>query len=222
MSTLFRSASAALCLLLTAGAHADVAYISDSLSVTLRASPVNDAKVVGNPLVSGNPVDVLQRSPDGKWARVRFQQVEGWMPASLLQKEQAARDRLAELQARFDALDREQRTGGTQVKDLQAEVQSLRAALTQAQTERDTALRQLGDLKINATGPEQLAASNLALNARSVELGVDNERLKAEIERLAHSERSSFLFYGGLIVFGGLLVGWLTGRQSGGRRSSGW
>lgn len=212
----------ALLFALAAGrAQAEVAYITDQLTVTLRSGPVGDAKVVGNPLSSGNPVDVLQRSPDGKWARVRFQQVEGWMAANLLQKDQAARDRLTELQARFDALDREQKTGGSHTRDLEAEVQSLRAALTQAQGERDTALQQLGELKMNASGPQQLAASNRELNARSVTLDVDNERLKAEVARLTRSEHASFLLYGGLIVFGGVVIGWLLGRQPG-RRSSGW
>ncbi|MFZ5723209.1 MAG: TIGR04211 family SH3 domain-containing protein [Pseudomonadota bacterium] len=199
---------------------ADTAYITDRLTVTLRASPVNDAKAVGNPLFSGNPVDVLQRSPDGKWARVRFQQVEGWLPANLLQHEQAARDRLTELQARFDAIDREQKTGGSRLQDLEAEVQSLRTALAQAETDRDTALRQLGDLKLTAAGPQQLAASNSELHARSVELNVDNERLKAEVTRLTRTEESDFMLYGGLIVFGGVVIGWLLGRQPG--RRSGW
>lgn len=213
----------AVALLLAAGAAgaADTAYITDTLTVTLRASPVADAKVVGNPLSSGNPVEVLQRSPDGKWARVRFQQVEGWMPANLLQREQAARDRLAELQARYDAIDREQKTGGSRSKDLEAEVQSLRTSLAQAQGERDTALQQLGELKLTAAGPQQIAASNRELNTRAVELGVDNERLKAEVDRLQHNERANFLFYGGLVVFGGVVIGWLLGRQPG-RRSSGW
>lgn len=196
---------------------AEPGYITDRVTVTLRVSPVNDAKVVGEPLVSGNPVEVLQRSPDGKWARVRFQQIDGWMPATLLQREQAARDRLAELQARFDALDHDQKSGGTRQQDLEAEVQALRAQLTQAQAERDTALKQLGDLKLGAAGPQQLAASNQQLSAHSVELDVDNERLKAEVARLEQEEKSDFLFYGGLIVFGGVVIGWLLGRQPGRR-----
>lgn len=211
----------ALSVLAALPAHAEIQYISDSQSITLRSNPVNDAKAVGNPLVSGNPVEVLQRSPDGRWARVRFQQVEGWLPAGYLQREQAARDRLLELQARYDALDREQRTGGGRLKELEAEVQSLRAALQQAQAERDTALAQLGDLKLVAAGPEKLAASNQVLTGRATQLAVDNERLQAEVLRLTQDEKSDFFLYGGLVVFGGIVVGWLMARQTG-RRSSGW
>ena len=207
--------------LAAAPARAEVQYITDNLTVTLRANPVNDAKAIGTPLSSGSPVDVLQRSPDGKWARVRFQQVEGWVNANLLQKDQAARDRLAELQARFNAVDSEQKTGGSRLKDLEAEVQSLRAALTQAQSERDIALAQLGDLKLNAAGPQQLASSNRELNTRAVALAIDNEKLSNEVQRLADTERADFLLYGGLIVFAGVVIGWLLARQPG-RRSSGW
>lgn len=219
---LSRPALFAALIAIAAPALAEIQYVTDSLTVQLRASPVNDAKAVGNPLTSGNPVEVLQRSPDGKWARVRFQQVEGWLPASYVQKDQAARDKLLELQARFEQLDREQKTGGGQLKDFEAEVQSLRASLQQAQAERDIALQQLGDLKLTAAGPQKLAASNQALNTRATELAIDNERLRAEADRLAHDQKASFFFYGGLVVFGGMLVGWLMARQSTGRRSSGW
>jgi SH3 domain protein len=215
-----RHLAACVLLLVAAGARAEIQYITDQVSATLRANPVNDGKQVGNPLVSGNPVELLQRSPDGKWARVRFQQVEGWLPASLLQKEQSAHDRLLELQARFDAMSREQKTGGSRLGELEAEVQTLRAALQQAQAERDTALAQLGDLKLTAAGPQKLAASNNELQVRATTLAIDNERLQTEVERLNNSREATFLFYGGLVVFGGMAIGWLIARQSG--RRQGW
>ncbi|MFP5384195.1 MAG: TIGR04211 family SH3 domain-containing protein [Gammaproteobacteria bacterium] len=209
-------------LLLIAGtAAAETQYITDQLSVTLRANPVGDAKAVGSPLVSGNPVDVLQRSPDGKWVRVRFQQVEGWLPANQLQATQGARDRLQELQSRFDAASREQGGAREQLQAAEADRQALRATLAQVQGERDAALQQLGDLKIGAAGPQQISAANQALNQRITELKIDNEKLAAEAARLADDQRADFLLYGALIVFGGMLAGWLTARQSG-RRSSGW
>lgn len=201
-------------------ARAEIQYITDQVSATLRANPVSDGKQVGNPLVSGNPVELLQRSPDGKWARVRFQQSEGWLPANLLQKEQSAHDRLLELQARYDAMAREQKTGGSRLGELEADVQALRAALQQAQAERDTALAQLGDLKLTAAGPQKLAATNNALNVRATTLAIENEKLQTEVERLTNSREASFLFYGGLVVFGGMAIGWLMARQSG--RRSGW
>jgi len=222
MTSIRLPACAALMLLVATGfARAEIQYITDQVATPLRANPVGDGKIVGKPLVTGNPVEVLQRSPDGKWARVRFQQVEGWLPANYLQKDQAAQDRLLELQARFDAMSREQKTGGSRVGDLEAEVQSLRASLEQVQNERDTALAQLGDLKMSAAGPQKLAATNQSLSIHATKLAIDNERLKTEVERLTASESAHFLFYGGLIVFGGVVIGWLMARQQGGRRS-GW
>ncbi len=199
---------------------AEPGYITDRISTPLRVNPVNDAKTVGEQLISGTPVDILQRSPDGKWARVRFQQVEGWLPANLLQSGQTARDQFAELQARYDALAREQKGEGGQMKDLQAEVQALRAQLAQMTADRDTALKQLGDLKFDSAEPQKLATSNQQLGARTTQLGIDNERMSNEIHRLEEDHSSSFLLYGGLIVFGGVVIGWLLGRQPG--RRSGW
>lgn len=200
---------------------ADTQYITDMLTVTLKANPVNDAKPVGNPLVSGNPVEVLQRSPDGRWARVRFQQVEGWMPASYLQATQGARDRLQELQARFDARDAEHGTQSRKLAALEAEAQALRAELLKANTARDTALGQLGELKLGAAGPEQISRTNLSLGAQVTALKIDNEKLVAEVSRLTADSSADQMFFGGLIVFGGIAIGWLMARQPG-RRSSGW
>lgn len=212
----------ALLLLLAGGlARADTQYITDTLTVTLKTSPVGDAKPLGNPLVSGNPVEVLQRSPDGKWARVRFQQVEGWLPAGYLQTTQGAKDRLQELQARFDAMNAEQGTRTQKLTTLEAEAQALRAALQKAESDRDTALQQLGELKIGAAGPEQISQTNLSLGAQVTALKIDNEKLAAEVSRLDADRSADQLFYGGLIVFGGIALGWLMARQSG-RRPSGW
>lgn len=221
MKTVPHCALGLLLALATGAAHAEIQYISDTLTVSLRSNPVNDAKTVGNPLTSGNPVELVQRSPDGKWARVRFQQYEGWLPASYLQKEQSAHDRLLELQARHDAMLHEQESGSARLQGSEAEIQTLRAAVAQLQSERDSALQQLGDLKMNAAGPERLASSNRALEEKTRQVAIDNERLKSEVDRLQHDQRTDFFFYGGLVVFGGVLVGWLMARQ-GRRRSTNW
>lgn len=209
-----------LLLLLAGFAHAETQYISDSLTTTLRANPVGDAKVVGNPLSAGNPVELLQRSPDGRWARVRFQQYEGWLPATQLQREPGARDRLQEMQARVDAMTREHRAAIEQAQKLEADSQDLRAALARAQEDRDNALRQFGDLKIDSAGPQQLARRNNQLQQEVTALTVDNERLQAEVDRLGADQRTRFFFYGGLLVLLALFMGWLLARQSG--RRAGW
>ena len=40
-------------------AQAEIQYITDQVSTTLRANPVGDGKQVGKPLSSGNPVEVV-------------------------------------------------------------------------------------------------------------------------------------------------------------------
>lgn len=208
-------------LLFSPVAQAENQYITDSITINLRSNPVNDAKIIGKALTSGNPVEVLQRSPNGKWARVRFQQMEGWLPAEFLQKEQAASDRLLELQERFNALSHGSGNETVQSKNMEIELQTLRTSLQQLQRERDAALRQLVDLKMTSAGPSELAAAKTALEAKRTQLSIDNERLAVEVARLNDSERSDFLFYGGLIVFGGMIAGWLMARLSG-RRPSNW
>lgn len=207
-------------LLAAAPAQAEIQYITDSLSVQLRNTPASDGKLLPVPVRSGNPVEVLQRSPDDKWARVRFQQTEGWLAASYLQKEQSAHDRLLELQGRHDALVREHDTAAARLKELDVELQTLRAGQAQLQEERDTALRQLGELKLNAAGPTQLAASNRSLGEKATLLAIENEKLQVEVDRLRHERSADFLLYGVLGALACVVAGWVMARS--GRRSSGW
>lgn len=217
-----KSALAALALFaVSLPAAAETFYVTDVLTTPLRSSPVNDAKTVGTGLQSGNAVDVVQRSPDGKWARVRTPQGEGWVQAHLLQKEPGARGLLEELQSRHDALAREHRAAQERLTVLEADKQALVASIGQAHQERDTALQQLAELRIGAAGPQQISDNNRALATELGVLKVEREKLAAEVARLADDQRADFLLYGGLVVFGGLVAGWLMARQAG-RRSSGW
>ena len=203
-----------------AAALAETQYVSDALTVTLRNNPVSDGKPVGTPLAAGNPVDVLQRSPDGRWARVRFQQYEGWLPTAQLQRDPGARDRLQDLQGRLDAMTREHESAIARARQLESDNEALKAQLAQTQAERDAALREFGDLKINAANPQQLAARSNSLQAQVAQLTIDNERLQAEITRQDADRSTRFFLYGGLLVLLALFMGWLLARPA--RRAGGW
>lgn len=204
-------------LLLTAHAGAETLYVSEALATPLRASSAGDARQVAL-VPAGTAAEVLQRSPDGKWVRVRIGGQEGWLPAADLQSQPAARERLSELQVRNDTLQREKQLLETRLRDLEFEAQTLRTSNTQLVQERDSALAQLGDLRLVAAPGEQTVSTQRALTEQAQSLAIEKERLQAEVERLRADRESTFFFYGALVVFVALLVGWVIARQAGQRR----
>lgn len=216
MKRLLLPATAAL-LLAATQAGAETLYVSEALATPLRASAAGDGRQLAQ-VPAGTAAEVLQRSPDGKWVRVRIGGQEGWLPAADLQAQPAARERMSELQVRNDTLQREKQVLETRVRDLEFEAQTLRTSNTQLALERDSALAQLGDLRLVAAPGEQTVTTQRALTEQVQTLAIDRERLQAEVERLRADRESTFFFYGALVVFVALFVGWIIAGQAGQRR----
>ena len=82
--------------LLPAWAQAETAYVTDKLTVTLRASQAENSAAVKT-LEASAALEVLERAE--RHARVRDKQgAEGWLEARLLSPEPAARAQLAKSQ----------------------------------------------------------------------------------------------------------------------------
>ena len=89
---------AVLCLALMAGAAgADTVYVTDSLRLGLhRAADTSDRPFEN--LVSGTPLEVLERNPN--YARVRLEDGrDGWVKAAFIVTEKPAAARVLELEA---------------------------------------------------------------------------------------------------------------------------
>ena len=83
-------------------AHADTAYVTDSLRLGLHHTDDTSDRPFLN-LVSGTPVEVLERN--GSYAHVRIPDgQEGWVKATYLVGEKPAQLRVAELEAELAGL----------------------------------------------------------------------------------------------------------------------
>jgi SH3 domain protein len=91
---------AVLCLALMAGAaSAETAYVTDSLRLGLHEAADTSDRPFEN-LVSGTPLEVLERNPN--YARVRLEDGrDGWVKAAFIVAEKPAAARVLELEARM-------------------------------------------------------------------------------------------------------------------------
>lgn len=166
-------------------------YISDDITVTLRAQPRNDAAPSGV-LKSGAKVTLLESLGPDSFARVRTADGrEGWLTARYLSGQPAAKERYQQARQELDeALKR---------------TQNLERELTAAQ-------QQLGQAK----PAFELARENDTLKTSIAELQQANAGIKQRYD--AERARRKTLIAGAGLVGGGVLLGLLLPWLGGGRK----
>ena len=196
-------------------------YVSDSFEITLRTGPSIENKVIAMPS-SGQPLEVLDAQ--GDWTQVRMHEadgdtVEGWVltrylsarlpwevqaetlnaeNASLKEKLAYAENGLKEARAIEQNLTRKLKENTKALEDVRAEYDSLR--------------RRAADyLKLEAAHEENLSKLDTA--------EADVNRLTEEVKQLRSSKRNRWFLTGALVLFSGLIIGLVLGRQRR-RRSS--
>lgn len=133
------------------GASAQNHYITDSIQVTLRSGPAMDRKIIAM-LSSGQPLEIIEKGEE--WSQVRLPSGrEGWVLTRLIQAELPLKDRLAQLQERYDALLGQSDTPAGELKKIGEENAALSQKLAHTRQQLDAitkAHRQLEDTAANA------------------------------------------------------------------------
>lgn len=166
-------------------------YISDDITVTLRAEPRNDAPPAGT-LKSGARVTVLQSLGPESFARVRTPEGrEGWMTARFLSTQPAAKERYVEARQSLDAAKK-------RIETLEREL--------------DAARQQLGQAK----PAFELARENDTLKTSIAELQQTNAGIQQRYD--AERARRKTLVTGAALIGGGVLLGLLLPWIGSGRK----
>ncbi len=93
-------------LLVSALAHAETRYVSDTLTLNLRDAPASTAGVLPPSLSSGDAVEVLRRDPESAYLEVVTEDGrQGWLHGQYLVATPVARDRLQAAEERIAALE---------------------------------------------------------------------------------------------------------------------
>ena len=112
-------------------------YVNDVIKVTLRAGPGYDHKILAV-LNSGDQVQLIERGKD--WSQVRIPDgPEGWMATRLLTEEEPNILKIRRLEAQL--ADRPTGMPAPDTSTMAAEIQRLKNALAEAQSELETARR---------------------------------------------------------------------------------
>lgn len=198
------------------------AYVTDFQKITLRTGPSLDNKILAF-LVSGQALEVLENQD--KWSRVKVVEEsgvekEGWVLTQFLTEQKPYKLQVNALMNENKLLKEElgpikQRLAESvdQGKMLSTKLKDSEAALHNLQKE-------FAALKQGASDYLKLKAEYDETQSNLIEKIQQNKILNAENKKLKESERNKWFLSGALVLFLGLLVGLMFGRQQKKRKST--
>lgn len=217
-----RSAAVVAVLLLCAASHsyAQVAYISDELTVPLRSGPSNAHRILHRGLPSGTRLEVLAVDPDSGFTHVRTENgTDGWVPTQYLADAPIARDRLRNAQAQIQRLTQQLAEAREALADARSAGARSRSDADSLGSEKERLENELAELK-------RISASALEAHQAKQQLETLNARLRSELDdligdnrRLQSNLQERWLLIGGALVLAGLIAGVFIKSRP---RRSGW
>ena len=196
-------------------------YITDLLYVPLRSGQGSEYRIVHRGLPSGTRLTVQESNADSGYSRVVTNNgTEGWLLTRYLTEEMPASDRLAALQAEYNALIGDE-------DSLRAQLVEMRQALSEATgraEELDEVLAEtrteLQDLKRLSSNALNLDITNRRLTEESQILHTRVELLEAENQRMQDSADSRAFMNGAMAVLAGIVIALVAQRLRPRPRSS--
>lgn len=184
-------------------------WIIDRVPVSISDAPNIHARFVGT-VPAGESVTWLENSNDGRYSRIKYEQLEGWIYAryltrtpSVLSQYPHLNNALKEAQAENVRLSTAQENKEDGLQELQEQLRIAKAQLEQVSGEYAALQR----ASANVVAIDQ---QNRRLQAQLVALEQKNLHLTHSNIRLSESDAHRQLISGGLLVIGGFLLHWFS------------
>jgi len=196
-------------------------YVSDSFEITLRTGPSIENKVIAMPS-SGQPLEVLDAQ--GDWTQVRMHKpdgdtVEGWVLTRYLSARLPWEVQAETLNAENASLKEKLAYAEMQLKEATVREQDLARKLKENTEALEDVRAEYDSLKRRAADYLKLEAAYEANLSKLETAEADVHRLAEEVKQLRSSKRNRWFLTGALVLFSGLIIGLVLGRQRR-RRSS--
>lgn len=196
-------------------------YILDTLYVPLRAGQGNEFRIVHKGLPSGTRLTLLETNEESGFSRVVTQNgTEGWIRSQYLMDAPAAKDQLATLQEKYDALTGDENSLRAQLVEAQETAAASNAAAGKLQQQLEATQRELTEIKRISSNALSLDTSNRRLIKEAQVMKTRIEVLEADNQRLKDSEESEAFINGALAVLLGVVISLIVPRLRPKPRSS--
>ncbi len=186
-------------------------WVRDRIVISVRNAPTSDAQVVRT-ISSGTGMELLERSANGAYARVRLENgVEGWVAARYLVDKPIAAMRLAKMEKEWKRFKDENAQLKKELEDLR-ELSGDLEAVRRLRAENVRLNTEVERFKEINTEPLALANENEKLRSRNLAMDKELQMVRQELQVARdRSERDWFLLGAG-VLFAGILVGLVVPR----------
>lgn len=196
----------------SAQGQTETRYVSDQFEVTLRTGP-STGNAISRMLPSGTELEVLERDEESGWSRVRTRAgTEGWVLNRYLMRQPAARDRLAALQERFDALRNQSGDQGKLVDDLRQETREASERIRALEAENKRLQAELEEIRRTAANVLTIDKQNRELRQKLSEAEIAVGSLQRENAELGTRRIQNWFMAGGVVMLTGVVVGLIVPR----------
>lgn len=197
-------------------------YVSDKLALQLRSGPSSRNRIVKT-LRSGNKVKVTKIDSDNGYSFVQLASgTEGWVLSRFLIDGPTANIKLKALNQTFDNVKAELKQTQQRLTEAKSELTKLRKERSSFERDASKLSKELDYVKTVSANAISLDNKTKKLTTRNQELEIQVEALTAQNDELKSDIQTSYILYGGGLVFAGILAGLLLPSFRGRRSNSGW
>ncbi|MEM1263329.1 MAG: TIGR04211 family SH3 domain-containing protein [Pseudomonadota bacterium] len=213
-------AMASLWILVAASdAFAQTRYVTDDFEVMMRRGPTLQ-NAITRVLTSGTAVEELERDEETGYSHVRTSGgTEGYVLTRFLMNEPAAREQLAALTARVEALRGQSGDQGRELDDLKQQEAANRQQIRRLETENADLKRELAEIRRVSAETLRINAENTRLRESLSEADISLATLEQENDRLARRREQNWFLIGAAVLALGIILGIIAPRLGASRRN---
>ena len=199
-------------------------YISDTLLVTVRAAPENEATIVHRGLSSGTAVLSYAMSEDSEWVEIETRNgLRGWLRAQYLQTEPPASLLIGDMRIELEKMRAERDRLAAQLNESSSEANLADDAIDQLTAELESVSSELVEIKRVSSAAIELDLMNQQLVAELESERSGADLLRLENVRLRDRIANNQILDGALAVLLGVILAVVTPRLWPSRKQSdGW
>ena len=199
-----------VCLSLATTAGAETAWVSDQFEITLRSGP-STGNAIDRMLKSGTELEVLEREPEGDYARVRTNAgTEGWVLTRYLMNEASAREQLATLTGQLTNANSTGNTLESQLVAIKGEQDSALRTISSLEAEKKRLEQELNEIKRTAANVLSISNQNKDLREQLAAAEIQTATLEQQNRELSGQTTRYWFITGALVMVVGLILGlWL-------------
>lgn len=197
-------------------------YVTDQLKITVRSGESAQHRII-RMLSSGTPVTVLSDNKSTGYSRIQLNNGKtGYVLTRQLQNEPVARDRLAAMQKKIEALEASPNELSQKLAALTQAHQKLQEEYSQLKSERDRIQEELDELRHTAANAVRIAAERRKLRKQVAAMTRQVADQAQEIRELKNNTSQRWFLIGGGVLFGGILLGLILPHLRVRRRKDSW